>query len=144
MKPDTLGFGDPVPLCTPPGAQRSLFDPGLPARDPRGHRDQPPAQRPRACSSCCSRTAGRGGRRLAIGGAAAILLIAAFNLAHFSQGWVQWGYRFSLDFMPFVLPLVALGAARDDGRLRTLAYALVVAGAAVNLWGVTWGKLLGW
>ena len=54
--------------------------------------------------------------RLALGTAAAVLLIGLFNLAHFSQGWVQWGYRFSLDWLPFVLPMVALGAARPVGR----------------------------
>ena len=43
---------------------------------------------------------------------------------------MQWGYRFSLDFVPFLLPMVALGAARDDGRPRVLAVVLVVAGAA--------------
>ena len=76
---------------------------------------------------------------------AAVLLVAVFNLSHFSQGWVQWGYRFSLDWLPFVLPMVALGAARtSDGRPRLLAYALMVAGALVNLWGVTWGQLLAW
>ncbi len=57
---------------------------------------------------------------------------------------MQWGYRFSLDFMPFLLPLVALGAARSDGRPRMVAVALLVVGLAVNLWGVTWGKILGW
>ena len=41
----------------------------------------------------------------------AVVIVATFNLAHFSQGWVQWGYRFSLDFIPFLLPMVALGAA---------------------------------
>ena len=46
--------------------------------------------------------------------------------------------------MPFLLPMVALGAARDDGRLRVLAAGLLVAGAAINLWGVTWGQILGW
>ena len=30
---------------------------------------------------------------------------------HFSQGWVQFGYRFSNDFAPFALILVALGIA---------------------------------
>jgi hypothetical protein len=74
-----------------------------------------------------------------------VLLIGLFNLAHFSQGWVQWGYRFSLDFVPFLLPLVALGAARPvDGRPRLVAFALLAAGLLVNLWGVTWGSLLGW
>ena len=44
----------------------------------------------------------------------------------------------------FLLPLVALGAARADGRPRKIAFLLVVLGAAVNLWGVTWGQILGW
>jgi len=72
------------------------------------------------------------------------LEIVLFNLAHFSQGWVQWGYRFSLDFIPFLLPMVALGAARVDGRPRVIAWVLVVAGLLVNGWGVIWGQILGW
>jgi hypothetical protein len=87
----------------------------------------------------------RGRTRLGIGALLSVVPIALFNLAHFSQGWVQWGYRFSLDFLPFLLPMVALGAARvSDGRPRLLAYALLVAGLLVNVWGVTWGQLLGW
>ena len=83
--------------------------------------------------------------RLTIGAGLATIVVALFNLGHFSQGWVQWGYRFSLDFIPFLLPLVALGAARAaDGRPRLTAYVLVVGGAAINLWGVVWGQLLGW
>ena len=30
---------------------------------------------------------------------------------HFSQGWVQFGYRFSNDFAPFALVLVTLAIA---------------------------------
>ena len=87
----------------------------------------------------------RGRTRLGIGTAVAVVLIAVFNLGHFSQGWVQWGYRFSLDFLPFLLPMVALGAARpSDGRPRRVAIVLLVAGGLVNLWGVTWGQILGW
>ena len=40
-----------------------------------------------------------------------MVLIALVNLMHFSQGWVQFGYRFSNDFAPFALVLVALGIA---------------------------------
>jgi hypothetical protein len=82
--------------------------------------------------------------RLKVGASLAVVVIALFNLAHFSQGWVQWGYRFSLDFIPFLLPLVALGAMRADGRPRRIAYALLIVGATVNLWGVAWAKILGW
>ena len=31
---------------------------------------------------------------------------------HFSQGWVQFGYRFANDFAPWALLLVALGLER--------------------------------
>jgi hypothetical protein len=142
VKPDTLGLGAPEPLCTA-GAQRSLFDASCPLAIPVDIGTSLVLSAPGLLLVLLAyRRTGRS--RLAIGGTATILLIGAFNLAHFSQGWVQWGYRFSLDFIPFALPLVALGAARADGRLRTLAYALVVGGAAVNLWGVTWGKVLGW
>ena len=48
------------------------------------------------------------------------------------------------DFIPFVLPLVALGRGPSRGRPRLTAFTLLVAGGLINLWGVTWGQLLGW
>ena len=142
IKPDTLGLSAPEPLCTG-GATRSLFDPACPLVIPVDVGTSLVLSAPGLLLALLAfRRTGRS--RLAAGATATIVLIAAFNVAHFSQGWVQWGYRFSLDWVPFALPLVALGAARPDGRLKTLAYALVVGGAVVNLWGVTWGKLLGW
>ena len=143
IKPDTLGYGDPVALCTAPGATRTLFDPTCPLVMPVDIGTSILLSAPGLLLALFAfRRYGRA--RLAIGTAAAVVIIATFNLAHFSQGWVQWGYRFSLDFIPFLLPMVALGSARDDGRLRVLAAALIVAGAAINLWGVTWGQVLGW
>jgi hypothetical protein len=41
--------------------------------------------------------------RVVAGAAVAVLAIAILNLMHFSQGWVQFGYRFSNDFAPFAL-----------------------------------------
>ena len=38
---------------------------------------------------------------------------------HFSQGWVQFGYRFSHDFVPFALIVVAPlhpGRSGREGR----------------------------
>jgi len=81
--------------------------------------------------------------RATVGAAIAVLAIAFVNLMHFSQGWVQFGYRFSNDFAPFALILVALGASRL-GRWWPLLPALVTISIAVNLWGVLWGVLLGW
>ena len=143
LKPNTLGFGDPVALCTEPGAQRSLFDQDCPLVMPIDIGTSLLLSAPGLLISLFA-IRRHPLARLTVGAGVTVVLIALFNLAHFSQGWVQWGYRFSLDFIPFLLPLVALGAARADGRPRAIAVALVIAGAAVNLWGVVWGQLLGW
>ena len=45
------------------------------------------------------------------------LLVSIANLMHFSQGWVQFGYRFSNDIVPFALVLVAIGSSRLVDRL---------------------------
>jgi hypothetical protein len=132
-----------VALCTAPGASRSLFDPDCPLAMPVDIGTSILLSAPGLLLALFAFRR-HGLARLSIGTAAAVVIIAVFNLSHFSQGWVQWGYRFSLDFVPFLLPMVALGAARDDGRLRVLAAALIVIGAAINLWGVTWGQILGW
>ena len=80
--------------------------------------------------------------RVTAGATIAIVAIALVNLMHFSQGWVQFGYRFSNDFIPFALILVALGASRL-GRLWPLLL-LVGISIVVNLWGTIWGVMLGW
>jgi hypothetical protein len=81
-------------------------------------------------------------RRMALGAALAVLAIALVDLAHFSQGWVQFGYRFSNDFAPFAVILVTLGIARVGIGLLSLG--LVAASVLVNAWGVWWGVALGW
>lgn len=81
-------------------------------------------------------------RRLAAGAGLAALWIALVDLAHFSQGWVQVGYRFANDFAPFLLVLVVLGLDRIGvGRsaLTLLAISIIV-----NAWGLAWGVALGW
>ena len=81
-------------------------------------------------------------RRMAIGAALAVLAIALVDLAHFSQGWVQFGYRFSNDLAPFGAILVALGITRLG--IGPLSLGLVAASVVVNAWGVWWGVTLGW
>ena len=81
-------------------------------------------------------------RRLVQGAALAVLAIAIVNLMHFSQGWVQFGYRFSNDFAPFAMVLVGLAIARLG--MRPLSVALVAASVLINTWGVYWGVTLGW
>jgi len=80
--------------------------------------------------------------RLVTGCVIAVVAIATVNLMHFSQGWVQFGYRFSNDFAPFALVLVALGLQAT--RRRGIGYALIGLSVAINLWGVIWGHLFGW
>jgi hypothetical protein len=143
VKPNTLGFGDPVQLCTAPGAQRSLFDISCPLAVPIDIGTGILFSAPGLLLALLAFRR-RWRSRLILGASATVLIIATFNLAHFSQGWVQWGYRFSLDYMPFLLPLVGVGAARLDGRIRSVTLLLLGLGTAVNLWGVIWGKILGW
>jgi hypothetical protein len=81
--------------------------------------------------------------RVVTGAVLAVLAIAIVNLMHFSQGWVQFGYRFSNDFAPFAVLLVALGIERLGARGR-IALGLVGLSVVVNLWGVIWAGLLGW
>jgi hypothetical protein len=81
-------------------------------------------------------------QRLVLGAALAVLAIGVVNLAHFSQGWVQFGYRFSNDFAPFALVLVTVAIAWLG--VRKLTVGLVVASILVNAWGVYWGVTLGW
>jgi hypothetical protein len=80
--------------------------------------------------------------RLVAGAAVATLCIALADLMHFSQGWVQFGYRFSNDFAPFAVVLVTLGIARL--RAGWLSLGLIALSIAVNAWGVYWGVTLGW
>ncbi len=81
--------------------------------------------------------------RIIVGGGLAVLAIAFANLMHFSQGWVQFGYRFSNDFAPFALILVTLGMLRL-GQVRGWVALLVGASIFVNAWGVAWGVILQW
>lgn len=71
----------------------------------------------------------------------AIFLTSVPIFLHFSQGWVQFGYRFLLDFAPFLLILTALGI---KNKITPLMIFLVLFSIGVNSWGIYWGKALGW
>jgi hypothetical protein len=86
-------------------------------------------------------------QRVVMGALLAVAAIVIVDLAHFSQGWVQFGYRFSNDFAPFALVLVTLGIAwlaNSKAAFRWVAIPLVAASIIVNAWGVYWGVTLGW
>ena len=60
-----------------------------------------------------------------------VACVAVPTFLYQNSGWVQFGYRFSLDYMPMLIVLLAIG-----GRTTTwLVRGLVVIGIAVNLFG---------
>jgi hypothetical protein len=63
------------------------------------------------------------------------------TLLWFSTGWVQFGYRYSLDFLPFLMILIASGMGKTMNKTMV---ALVAISVAVNLWGTLWSVHLGW
>ena len=92
-----------------PGRRPRPLRSGLPARPAARHRDEHPPHEPGLPPRLARPCAGATGRsRLVTGAALAVVLVALVNLMHFSQGWVQFGYRFSNDF-------VAVGA-RSSSR----------------------------
>jgi hypothetical protein len=71
--------------------------------------------------------------RLTVASVVASLAIATPNLMHGGNGFTQFGYRHTLDFLPFLLLLIAAGMRE---RVGWIAAALIVASIVANLWGV--------
>lgn len=65
------------------------------------------------------------------------LLVLVPSLIYYGGGWWQFGYRYALDAIPFVMVLCALAAARHGGIGRGWK-ALIVVGVVVNLYGIYW------
>ncbi len=65
--------------------------------------------------------------------------ISLIDFLHYAQGWVQFGYRFLLDFLPFLMIILALRF-----KPKKLLIFLLVISIIVNTWGVLWGIKLGW
>jgi hypothetical protein len=130
-----------APLCTDPGAVRGLFDPSCPLALPDDVGMSILLTTPAYLLVIPAVLRARS--RLAIGAIIALGAIAFFDLMHFSQGWVQFGYRFSNDFVVFALVLVALAMAQRN-RVGWLGAGLIGLSIVINLWGVVWGNILGW
>jgi hypothetical protein len=73
-------------------------------------------------------------------GAAILVLIP--TLLYYGGGWLQYGYRYALDSIPFIFALCALAAVRDAERREAVS----VDGAAIG-WGwrilITLGVIVG-
>jgi hypothetical protein len=128
-------------LCVDPGAVRGLFDADCPLALPRDVGTSLILTSPAYLLGVAAFVRGRS--RLVVGSTLAIVAIAVVNLMHFSQGWVQFGYRFSNDFVVFALLLVAVGLARRGG-VGLVGIGLIGLSIAVNAWGVIWGNIQGW
>jgi hypothetical protein len=71
-----------------------------------------------------------------------ILLIFLVVGVHGGTGFAQFGYRFAVDFYPFLIFLTIKGVART--KLKPIHWALLFLGILVNLWGVIWINKFGW
>jgi len=76
----------------------------------------------------------RGGwRSLNKKAALAILCILPPIITHGTVGFTQFGYRFSLDFVPFLMLLTAAGMRENLGWTEKV---LIILSLLINLWGV--------
>jgi hypothetical protein len=75
----------------------------------------------------------------------AIPLVAVPTLFYYSQGWVQFGYRYIMDYIPFLVLLTGLGFQDHQSRRSIwIMAALVLASVFIGFWGRYWGTRLGW
>jgi len=65
--------------------------------------------------------------------ALAVLCMLPILITHGTVGFTQFGYRFSLDFTPFLILLAAKGMRENLGWSEK---ALIILSLLVNLWGV--------
>lgn len=68
--------------------------------------------------------------------AAALVAVPVF--LYYGGGYIQYGFRYSLDFTPFLVALIAIGSSRWKGRLERF---LVVASVASVTYGVLWHNI---
>jgi hypothetical protein len=71
--------------------------------------------------------------RLSKYAALAVVCILPILITHGTVGFTQFGYRFSLDFTPFLMLLAAKGMRANLGWEEK---ALIILSVLVNLWGV--------
>jgi len=72
--------------------------------------------------------------RLAVAAWAAVVVIALADWMFAATGWAQFGYRYGLDFMPFLWLLAVMAVP----KVKRWHWALIGAAVLVNLWGILW------
>ena len=71
-----------------------------------------------------------------------IALISLVIFSHGTTGFAQFGYRFAVDFYPFLIFLTIKGVAK--GKLQKHHWILLIISILVNFWGVIWINKFGW
>ncbi|MDP9482888.1 MAG: hypothetical protein M3P84_06660 [Chloroflexota bacterium] len=74
-----------------------------------------------------------------LAGAALVVLVP--TLLYYGGGWLQYGYRYALDSIPFIWVLCGLAAVRDEqegGEMSWLWRILIGIGLIVGVGGVYW------
>ncbi len=69
--------------------------------------------------------------------AGATIAVLIPTLLYYGGGWLQYGYRYFLDSVPFVIALCGIAAA-ERGGVGTIWKALIVLGVVVMAIGVYW------
>ena len=72
----------------------------------------------------------------------AILAIALLLFSHGTTGFAQFGYRFAVDFYPFLIFLTIKGVAKTG--LKWHHWLLLILSIMVNTWGTLWINKFGW
>jgi uncharacterized membrane protein len=70
--------------------------------------------------------------RIEVAAAAALALVMIPDILHGTTGWTQFGYRFSMDYMPMLAVLAASGM---EYRMGTRKWLLVGLSVSIAMWG---------
>jgi hypothetical protein len=79
--------------------------------------------------------------RLALITLITVLIMSLPSLTHATVGFTQFGYRYAMDFTPFLLLLTGLGLQKTN---KVVTYSLIALSMVINLWGVLWINKFGW
>jgi hypothetical protein len=71
-----------------------------------------------------------------------ILMVCLIIFSHGTTGFAQFGYRFAVDFYPFLILLTTVSVTKTG--LKWHHWLLLALGITVNLWGVLWINKFGW
>ncbi len=71
-----------------------------------------------------------------------VCLIFLIVASHGGTGWAQFGYRFAVDFYPFLIFLTIKGVARTGVKWHH--WLLLFLSVFVNTWGVLWINKFNW